>query len=404
MMKYFTLLLLVIVIFFACQKKDFSVEQVGTDGYEELFDIDPEVFFNIQKNSYTTELPEYLKVVGMRNPALSNVMVGLGRVLFYDKNLSRDRSIACASCHQQKFAFSDNVAFSPGVEGRLSNRNAMPLGNVTSFAAHYSVINSQVPSLLWDCRATNISEQSPFAFMNPLEMDMPMPEVIARIKENPYYSFLWKEAFGDFDVTKAQVLTALNQFVGAIRSYNSPFDRAMTANAGDISGTTDTIVTQIYYGTETTIITTLPFFSQSEFRGLRLFVDNCSKCHSPIRPFQEVFAACTGLEKEYKDQGLGSITGRASDNGVFKSPPLRNITLTAPYMHDGRFKTLEEVVEFYNSGIQDHPNLDPLLRDGKGAPKRLKLTAQQKTDLVTFMHMLTDESIKYDTRFSNPFK
>lgn len=402
MMKYYALFLFVLTVFFACQKNDFSVEQVGLDIYNEVFD--PTLYVTIQSTAYTSKIPDYLKTVGMQDPVFSATKVGLGRVLFYDKSLSRDRSISCASCHQQKLAFSDNVAFSPGVEGRIGARNAIPLGNVTSFAAHYTSIDGQTPALLWDHRATNISEQSPFAFTNPLEMDMTMPEVITRIKEKPYYAQLWKVAFGDFDVNKAQILTALNEFVGAIRSYNSRFDKAMIATAGDVTGITDTVVAQVYYGSDTSIITTLPFLSESEFRGLNLFVDNCSKCHSPIRPFQEVFAACTGLEVEYKDQGLGGITGHTSDNGIFKSPPLRNIGLTAPYMHDGRFKNLKEVVEFYNSGVKDHTNLHPLLRDNNGAPIRLHLTPQEKTDLVAFLHTLTDESIKYDSRFSNPFK
>ncbi len=113
--------------------------------------------------------------------------------------------------------------------------------------------------------------------------------------------------------------------------------------------------------------------------------------------------ACNGLDLEYGDKGLGSITGNPADNGVFKSPSLRNIALTAPYMHDGRFKTLNDVVEFYSTGVQDHPNLHPAMRAANGSA-RLNLSTQEKADLVAFLHTLTDDFLKTDERFSNPFK
>ncbi|MCC6460824.1 MAG: c-type cytochrome [Saprospiraceae bacterium] len=355
--------------------------------------------------SYASAIPAYLKVVGMQDPVFLDEKVVLGRVLFYDKNLSRDRTISCASCHKQTLAFSDNVAFSVGIDGQLSHRNAMPLANVTSFAAHYSSISGQGPTLLWDHRAADVATQAPLAFTNSREMDLTMAEVISRVKEQPYYAYLWKQAYGNFEVTEAALLESLSEFVGAIRSYDSKFDRALIVSSGQLS-VTDTVVTHLYYQdtTITTITTSLPFFNQKEFTGLRLFVDNCSKCHSPIRPFQEVFMACNGLETKYVDKGLSAITGQISDEGVFKSPPLRNIALTAPYMHDGRFKTLAEVVEFYNSQVKNHPNLHPSLRDEAGGVKRMHLSTDQKEALIAFLHTLSDEKMTKDARFSNPFK
>jgi cytochrome c peroxidase len=145
-----------------------------------------------------------------------------------------------------------------------------------------------------------------------------------------------------------------------------------------------------------------PGFSSRENNGRDLFVANCSKCHSPIRAFQDVFEACNGLDLEYVDQGRGKLTGNASDNGVFKAPSLRNIAVTAPYMHDGRFKTLEEVIEFYSTGVKNHPNLHPqMLHNGD---PNLHLSTQQKQDLIAFLKTLTDNKLATDYRFSNPFK
>ena len=408
-MKQICTLLLFALVLFACQKNDFQVvREEDADFRDRLSDFQEkqavETYLNLKPASYVSAIPAYLKAVGMRDPVFSDEKVVLGRVLFYDKNLSRDRTISCASCHKQARAFSDNVAFSTGIGGQLSQRNAMPLGNVSSFAAHYSAIGGQGPTLLWDHRAADVATQASLAFSNTREMDLSMEEVSRRVTEQPYYAYLWKQAYGEFNVTEAKILECISEFVGAIRSNNSRFDQALIQSSGNLN-LTDTMVFNIYYGdTIGTTLPSLPPLSQQEFRGLRLFVDNCSKCHSPIRPFQEVFMACNGLAKQYIDKGLGAITGESTDEGVFKSPPLRNIALTAPYMHDGRFKTLTEVVEFYNSQVQNHPNLHPFLRDETGDVKRLHLSDGQKKELVAFLHTLTDTYSTTDVRFSNPFK
>lgn len=402
MKKYYALLLFTVFAVSACKKNDYQIVQVGDDEYDNTFDID--IYLNLSNYSYQCDIPNYLKAVGMPVPEFDNAKVALGRVLFYDKNLSADRSISCASCHQQKYAFSDNAAQSRGIKNQLSARNSMPLGNTTNFAAHYSEIDGRIPLLLWDHRAEDVAQQAPLAITNSREMGMSLPEVAGRIREKEYYGVLWNAAFHDFSVSDTQILEALSEFVGAIRSTNSIFDKALIASSGALS-VTDTVVSQLYYGLgDTTITTGLPFFTESAFRGLSIFVNNCSKCHSPIRPFQEEFIACNGLEMDYPDQGLGAITHRAADNGVFKSPPLRNIALTAPYMHDGRFQTLREVVDFYDNGVVDHPNLHPLLRDADGKVKRLHLSNSRKNDLIAFLHTLTDNTIQTDIRFSNPFQ
>jgi len=392
------------------QNTDVLIQELPNSAQEFL---DAEAAFNgiPTEGNYHRKIPSYLNVLGMHVAQADDQKAGLGRVLFYDKNLSKDGKISCASCHKQSNAFSDNVAFSVGVEGNLTSRNAQPLANVASFSAHYSIIGGKMPLLFWDERASDVSVQSRQTFANPLEMGMEMADVIARIKDQNYYPYLWRNVFGDFAPTEEQVLECLQEFVGAMGSHNSALDNSLeqAMELFDVPTVTqmDTIIAAFYYGGNDTIINTvisgLPGLSNSENRGRDIFVANCTKCHSPVRPFQEVFAACNGLDMEYSDKGLANLTGKSTDAGVFKSPSLRNIAFTAPYMHDGRFKTLQEVVDFYSEDVKPHPNLHAeMLRNG-GDPN-LHLTAQDKQDLIAFLHTFSDGVIANDHRFSNPFK
>jgi cytochrome c peroxidase len=410
-MKKTIYLLAIIFLAVACGKNADLVTRDEPNETEELLAAEAALKGLPLEGNYQRNIPDYLKILGMQQHATNNLKAGLGRVLFYDKNLSADRTVSCASCHKQNKAFSDDVAFSIGIQGRQTTRNSMPLSNVAHFSSHYSPINGHTPLLFWDERTNSVETQARQTFANPDEMGIEMHEVVSRIKEQNYYPYLWKQVYGDFNVTEDQVLECIAEFVGAIGSHNSKLDRALVQVSGNInfsSTTTDTIITFAYYGqqpTDTTITTTtigLPGFSASENRGRDIFVANCSKCHSPIRPFQEVFAAWNGLEEEYPDQGLGALTGNPADNGVFKSPSLRNIILTAPYMHDGRFKTLHEVVNFYSDGVKNHPNLHPLMLHN-GDPN-LHLSTQEKHDLLAFLNTLTDLDIASDANFSNPFR
>lgn len=408
-MKNLYVFLLLCLFAVSCNKQDMRIIHEGSDDLTHLLNM--ENHLKLKFESYSTAIPEYLRAVGMKDLTFDDDKVALGRVLFYDKALSRDQSVSCATCHQQQRAFADGKAFGDGVQGRKAARNSMALANTTNFSAHYRAIRSDMaPMLLWDERVNNLPDLARTALTNPREMDMTMPEVVQRVKDKVYYTYLWTRAFGRTEVKEQDILECIGEFVAAIGSTNSRFDKALIQTSGQLSVTiTDTIVSNIYYNPDpdpdTTIITTitLPFFNQSEFRGLGLFVTNCSPCHSPIRPFQVVFQACNGLEMDYADEGLGSITGNPAHNGVFKSPPLRNIAYTGPYMHDGRFKTLEEVVEFYSTGVVEHPNLHPRMRDENGSARK-NFTVQQKKDIVAFLHTLSDDAITYDERFSNPFK
>lgn len=407
-MKKMITFLLIVGFFSACQR-EFVTRDDPNSTPKEIADFEayldlPFVFYD-----YTRTLPDYLQSVQLQPLPADNGKATLGRVLFYDKNLSKDRSVSCASCHSQALAFSDKKPVSTGIYGLKGTRNSMALANVASFSAHYREIDGMAPLILWDNRAENVAAQATLAFLNDHEMGMTMDGVVDRIIEQPYYAHLWKQVYGNFDVEADQVLACLSEFVGAIGSTDSRFDQFMqqvNGNIGAMDMDSTISVFDVYSGDSITATITMSTglggLSPSELRGKQVFIDNCSKCHSPIRTFQEVFEACNGLDMTYTDQGIGALTGNPTQHGVFKSPSLRNIALTAPYMHDGRFKTMMEVVEFYSTGVQPHPNLHPLLiRNGNAG---LAMDIGQKIDLVAFLKTLTDNTVATDERFSNPFK
>ncbi len=405
---YFCLLAFILLAT-ACQKNEFLVREDSNEIPDQLL---TEQYPNLPlaPNIYQQILPKYLQALGMAPVPVDHAKATVGQLLFYDKNLSKDLKVACASCHKQQKAFSDDVAFSIGINGLKGTRNSMPIANVASFSAHYRPIGGTQSLLLWDNRASSVAQQAQMAFLNDHEMGMNMAEVVERVKEQGYYKVLWKAAYGEAPVEESRILDCLSEFVGAIGSNKSRFDGAMESVNGNINFDSmgiEVIIPAYYSGTnlggDTTIVAiTIPGFSLSEDRGRKIFVNNCTKCHSPIRPLQEVMEACNGLTLGYADQGKGKLTGNPADNGVFKSPSLRNIALTAPYMHDGRFKTLQEVIEFYSTGVKDHTNLHPKMR--QNGKINLNLTSDEKTDLLNFLNTLTDYSILNDRKFADPFR
>jgi cytochrome c peroxidase len=218
-------------------------------------------------------------------------------------------------------------------------------------------------------------------------MGLSLEQLVTNIEMKPYYLFLFEETFGDTSVTTEKIAFALSQFVRSLVSFNSKYDTGVATNFTN--------------------------FTASENRGRGLFFSqrtNCARCHvnsdnngnraifQPSRPFNNGLDAALVND----DNGIGGVTNNQNQNGEFKVGSLRNIELTAPYMHDGRFATLEDVVEHYNSGIQNHPNLDNRLRQG-GAPRRMNFSEQDKRDLIAFMLTLTDETYITQEKFSNPF-
>lgn len=380
--------------FISCQKEGIDVEYKYYEDYaliSEHLDL-PEAPF-----PYKIDFPEYYRVSS--NVNFNPDLATLGRVLFYDTNLSKDASISCASCHKQEIGFSDDVAFSKGVFGAETDRNSLALGSVFSFNEYYGSISSNRIPFFWDNRASSVQDQSTETFANAKEMDMEMHEVIAAVKEQPYYEPLFKAAFGslntDSRITDTNILDAIGEFINSIANVDSKFDEEMTKRLQKENATfsdRDRIAKLDFDG-----------FSAKENLGKRLYVQNCASCHSavnerPAKPF-----ANNGLDTNYDDKGIGAINGSYSD-GNFKVPTLRNISLTAPYMHDGRFATLGDVIDHYSNGIQDHRNLDIDLKNFDNTPKQFNFTEEEKEALIAFFETLTDEKMLTDEKYSDPFK
>ena len=315
-------------------------------------------------------------IPGQDNTPASNPVTDagatLGRVLFYDKRLSLNQTISCSSCHQAAHGFSDPAKFSVGFKGGLTSRNSMGLANARWY---------QREAFFWDERAATLEDQVLQPIQNEVEMGMTLPALVTRLSEEPYYATLFNDAFGTAEVSSNRISRALAQFVRSIISTHTKFD------AGAATGFTN--------------------FTPQENLGRQIFngAGNCVACHGTDNFVPGPVINNNGLENPYIDKGVGGLTGRAQDEGLFKVPSLRNIALTAPYMHDGRFATLEQVVEFYNSQVTAHPNLSPPLRAGgpNGPPRRLNLSPDEKAALIAFLNTLTDNVLPTDSRFSDPF-
>jgi len=296
----------------------------------------------------------------------------LGRVLFYDKRLSTNQSISCASCHQQAHGFADPRQFSVGYNGSIGTRHAMGLSNARWY---------QRQSFFWDERAATLEDQPLQPIQNPIEMGMTLDALTSRIAAEPFYTNLFTAAFGSPDITTNRIADALAQFVRSIVSTQSKYDIGVTNNFTN--------------------------FTAQEYLGYQIFfgqVGNatCSVCHSTDN-FVPTTINNNGLEFPFVDLGVGGVTGIPQQNGLFKVPSLRNVELTAPYMHDGRFTNLDEVVAFYSTGVVNNPNLSPPLRAPGGGVLRLNLTTNQQAALVAFLKTLTDTNLVSNPALSDPF-
>jgi len=335
-------------------------------------------------------------------------LASLGRVLFYDKNLSLNNSVACASCHQQNKAFCDNLQFSVGLENVKTPRNSPSIFAKTS-------------KVFWDGRAASIKDLALRPIKNHVEMKFENLEALAKkISGLNYYPNLFKRAFpSEDDIDSSMIQLALAEFLKNFNFSNNKFSRSLIGTEG---------------------------LTASEKLGKSVFFSKglCSNCHhiepTNFNPNDSINSGGgygftdeshnTGLNEIDTDLGVGAITNISSQNGAFMIPALLNVEFTAPYMHDGRFKTLEEVVEHYNSGIKNNPNLDPILRgfnpnmtdlqilqlldinhDGEIEmsefsqlpPVKLNLSSAEKKGLVDFLKTLSDPSIFSEPKFSNPF-
>lgn len=304
----------------------------------------------------------------------------LGRVLFHDRRLSVNDRISCASCHQGAEGFTDSRKFSVGFDGAAhTSVHAMRLANGRFYGLGRG---------FWDRRAASLEAQSTAAIQSPVEMGFDsahggMDSLLAKMRGLPYYPELFRLAFGATSITEERIQQAIAQYVRSIVSLDSKFDKAF-ADLYDVK-LADRGVTAPF-----------PKFTAQENRGKQLFLlappaggAGCGSCHEV-----PTFALAS------------SVAGNGLDAGqtaIFKAPSLKNVAITGPYMHDGRFATLEQVIEHYASGVQNGPALDYRLRGIDGQPQRLHLSAADKSALVAFLRTLTDRTLTSDPKFSDPF-
>lgn len=282
----------------------------------------------------------------------------LGRELFYSKDLSFDNTISCASCHAQTHGFADhNVALSSGVNGLLGTRNAPPIFNM-AWQTHF----------MWDGGVNHIEIFSLAPITNPVEMNLPMNELIDKLNSSEIWKQKFKHAYGVNEVNDQALFRALAQFMSLIISDNAKYDAVRRGE------------TQ---------------FSALESQGYQLFQQKCASCHSePL--FTDNSFRNNGIDNQFADEGRKRITLDANDLGKFKVPTLRNIALTYPYMHDGRFFNLDQVLEHYSSEVQHSTTLDPSLENG------ISLSANDKKALIAFLNTLTDYKMINNPLFSEP--
>ncbi len=321
------------------------------------------------------------------NP-LTNEGVELGRMLFYETDLSKDKSISCATCHQQSKAFTDGKKVGIGIRGQKTDRNTMSLVNMLWSTTHK----------FWDGRAPNLEDQALHPIQNLKEMDLELSELILRLNNDSVYKIKFKAAFNTNKIKIEHVAKALAQFQRTLISQDSKYDKFLK---GELQ------------------------LSESEQRGLQSFFthpdpsvnlrgSNCGDCHRNflLDGFKDGLDgfANNGLEDDSNlEIGLFAVTKNPLDKGKFKIPSLRNIALTAPYMHDGRFNTLEEVLDHYNEHISVSSTLDILIRDASNEyrdsddPIGLKLSKEEIIDIIAFLNTLTDSTFIRNEKYANPF-
>lgn len=308
------------------------------------------------------------------NP-LTEQGVKLGRMLFYETRLSGDNSMACASCHKQENAFTDTNRFSVGIDGSMGHRQAMSAVNMLWNTNGY----------FWDGRAEKLREQSIMPIQDPIEMNETLENVVEKLEQDTLYTHQFFRAFGTDDITSYRISLALEQFMNSIVSYRSKYDLYIEGEA--------TFTEEEELGMELFFEEYNPFFPQTSGA-------DCGHCHGG-KNFSSQEYMNNGLDTLYDDNGRYDVTGLESDRGAMKVTTLRNIALTPPYMHDGRFQTLEEVIDHYNEGLHASPSLDPAL--AMTIDTGLLLNDTDKVALIAFLKTLTDTSLIGDSRYASPF-
>lgn len=325
--------------------------------------------------------------------AITNAGATLGRVLFYDTNLSANQTTSCASCHKQEHAFTDPAKLSVGHTGEAVKRNSMSLINSRFY---------QRGRFFWDERARTLEKQVVMPIEDDIEMGHDLGQLELLLSDDAIYPPLFVDAFGDSEVTRDRIAKALAQFVRSIVSYRSKYDagRAQVRSIRSV----------------------FPNFTDEENRGKQIFLGQgrCANCHlshglpSDIASenrggrqdafFHMLRPTANGVDADVPgvDQGVGGFNGADLDMGRFKSPSLRNVEVTGPYMHDGRFALIDQVVEHYNWSVKPHPNLGGGLR--QASAEGMSISEPDKDALVAFLKTLTDHELLKDPKFSDPWR
>ncbi|MDZ4809825.1 MAG: cytochrome c peroxidase [Bacteroidota bacterium] len=373
-----------LLVLIACNKSEDDTTPTPVDPVAAVLNLPatPFNYANIIQPAYLSSPPIQAQINTPAGNAITDNGATLGRVLFYDKSLSINNTIACASCHKQANGFSDPVAKSVGFNGGLTGRNSMSLID----AKYYP--NGR---FFWDQRATTLEDQVLIPVQDLVEMGMTLPQLEAKLKTLAYYPSLFTKAFGDANITSTRISLALSQFVRSIVSFQSKYD----AGRGTYAPVPGPAPTDLF-----------PNFTAQENRGKEIFlspIGGCAPCHGSEK-FTAPQEKNNGLDLGTMDRGFGAVVNNTNLDANFKVTTLRNVGLTAPYMHDGRFATLEHVVEHYSTGVKNHPNLLPQLRLPGGQPRLINLSPQDKAALVAFLKTLTDATVSTDVKYSNPFK
>lgn len=326
--------------------------------------VDPKIKSNLPTNDLQEIIPE-----GWPNPvytfstnAISPERFKLGRELFYDPILSEDNTVACSSCHQQFAAFAHfDHDVSHGINERLGTRNAPGIFNLTWH-----------PNFMHDGGINHIENQPIAPITNTLEMGGSILPILEKLKASSKYQKMFGDAFENNLIDTKNLSLAITQFMGLMVSYNSKYD-LWKRNENNVQ------------------------LSEAEYRGYNLFVAKCSQCHKePL--FSDFAQRNNGLPPSgINDKGHELITNEITDRYKFKTPSLRNVAVTSPYMHDGRFKTLQECLNHYSGPITNTLNLSPIL-----SSNGIALTSQEKNDIITFLYTLTDYKFINDKRFADP--
>jgi len=312
---------------------------------------------------YNLEIPTLFSdkliapIIPTNNP-LTQEGVALGKKLFFDKILSGDETQSCASCHNPQKAFTDNNQFSAGIDGNLGTRNAMPLFNLAwNFDERFA----------WDGKEFSLEKQAFEPVSNPIELHSDWVTVAQKLQTHSEYPTLFLQAFGTSKIDSTLITKAIAQFERTLISGKSKFDQFLLGEAT---------------------------LTPEEENGFNVFMDeargDCFHCHgsnnNPLWTDNQFHN--NGLDATFTDLGLGAVTGDPADNGKFKSPSIRNLAFTAPYMHDGRFSTLEEVINHYSEGLQPSSTIDPLMK--KVSIGGVNLSTKDKADLKAFLLTLSD--------------